>query len=210
MVESLRKSFNLLHTHTMSEEVVSSEPAAASRQESGHVLSKRGALILGLFALVWAWVGASGITSGGATPTLVLVVAVAAAAVAVLLAVRSTPTPANEGPRQLPDGWHRRVGQVNLAQAGAIVVAVAAPLAAGAPSLIPPLVCLIVGVHFFPLTRLFGQPQYRWTAIGLTAVAAAGFITVIAGASQETCRAVVGLSAAVVLWASSLHLTRRG
>ena len=76
--------------------------------------------------------------------------------------------------------------------------------------LIPPVVCLIVGAHFFPLARLFDQPQYWWTGASLSIVAAAGFITLAAGAGAEVSRVVVGLGAAITLWGTSLHVARRG
>ena len=171
---------------------------------------QRGALILALFALLWAVAGASGMTSSGAAATVVRVAAVVMTAVAVLLAVRSGSSSTAQRPRQLPAGWYRRVGLVNVAQAVASVLAVAILIAAGAPMLIPPVVCLIVGAHFFPLARLFDQPQYWWTGASLSIVAAAGFITLAAGAGAEVSRVVVGLGAAITLWGTSLHVARRG
>ena len=92
---------------------------------------QRGALILALFALVWAVAGASGMTSSGAAATVVRVAAVVMTAVAVLLAVRSGSSSTAQRPRQLPAGWYRRVGLVNVAQAVASVLAVAILIAAG-------------------------------------------------------------------------------
>ncbi|CAM5742130.1 hypothetical protein SAFG77S_02013 [Streptomyces afghaniensis] len=37
---------------------------------------------------------------------------------------------------------------------------------------VPAGVALVVGLHFFPLARLYDQWQYRWTAALLTAAAA--------------------------------------
>lgn len=68
----------------------------------------------------------------------------------------------------------------------------------------------IVGLHFFPLARLYDQWQYRWTASLLTVVAVVGILLVVAGFANETVRIVVGLGCAVVLWTSSYHLALRG
>lgn len=176
----------------------------------GRKLRRRGALILALFALVWAAAGASGVASAGGASTLVGAVAVALTAVAVVYAVRSGAPGVVQRPRRLPDQWYRRVGRVNLAQFAGIVVAVAVLAWAGAPAFVPPVVCLIVGAHFFPLARLFDQPQYRWTGAGLTVVAAAGLVGLATGASMEAARAVVGIGAALALWATSVHVARRG
>jgi hypothetical protein len=68
----------------------------------------------------------------------------------------------------------------------------------------------VVGLHFFPLARLFDQWQYRWTAASLTVVAVVGVVVAVAGSTDETVRVVVGAGAAVVLWLSSFHVAVRG
>jgi hypothetical protein len=70
--------------------------------------------------------------------------------------------------------------------------------------LIPAVICLIVGAHFFPLAHVFDQPQFGWTGTALCLVGAVGLVLVPA-VGGEAARAVVGLSAAVTLWVASLY-----
>ncbi|MFD6888629.1 hypothetical protein [Streptomyces sp. NPDC059957] len=171
-------------------------------------LRRRGAIVLASFALVWAFAGGSGIASMPVAVTVGVVAAVLTAG-AVVLAFRGA---AGAPVRQvrLPEKWNRGVGLVNLAEVVAIFAVIAGSNAAGRPELIPAGICLVVGLHFFPLARLYDQWQYKWTAALLTAVAVAGFAAVAAGAAGEPVRVVVGLGAAVVLLGSSLHVAVRG
>lgn len=75
--------------------------------------------------------------------------------------------------------------------------------------LVPPVVCLIVGLHFFPLARLFDQPQHTWTATGLCLAAGAGLVILAVGAGPEASRVVIGLVAAGTLWVTSARLALR-
>ncbi|WP_219417445.1 DUF7010 family protein [Pseudonocardia nigra] len=77
------------------------------------------------------------------------------------------------------------------------------------PELAPPVVALIVGLHFFPLARLFDQPQYTWTAVGLCVAAVAGLVVLVTGPSPEVSRLAVGLGAAGTLLATAWHLALR-
>jgi hypothetical protein len=171
-------------------------------------LRRRGAIVLAVFALVWAFAAGSGIA---AVPVSVAVGVVAAAVTvgAVVTAFRGTTRPVTRTVR-LPEKWNRGVGLVNVAEVAAIFVVIAASNASGHPAFIPVGICLVVGLHFFPLARLFDQGQYTWTAIALTAVSLVGLAVLAAGTTAETTRTVVGLGAAVVLWASSFHVALRG
>ncbi|MGW0991646.1 DUF7010 family protein [Streptomyces sp. NPDC002486] len=110
----------------------------------------------------------------------------------------------------LPPRWARGVGIVNTVELVAVFAVIAASNAADRPEVVPAGIALVVGLHFFPLARLYDQWQYRWTASLLTAVAVAGFVLVAAGFADETVRVVVGVGSAAVLWASSYHLALRG
>lgn len=158
---------------------------------------------MALFALVWAAAGASGTR----VPVVVGAVAVAVTALAVALAVRSGSRPPGR-PRRLPHDWDHGVGTVNVVQVVAIVAAIAILGTAGVPMLVPPVVCVIVGVHFLPLARLFDQPQYRWTGVLLCLVGVGGLLALALGSGPELSRALVGLSAATVLWGTSLVVAR--
>ncbi|MEU3686883.1 DUF7010 family protein [Streptomyces narbonensis] len=171
-------------------------------------LRRRGAIVLAVFGLVWALAGGSGVAAAP-VPVVLGVVAAVVTAGAVVVAFRGTKGPVNRLVR-LPEKWNRGVGLVNGAELLAIFAVIAASNASGRPEFIPVGICLVVGLHFFPLARLFDQPQYTWTAVLLTALALVGLVVLAAGSGAETVRAVVGLGAALVLWGSSFHVAVRG
>ncbi len=173
-------------------------------------LRRRGTAVLSVFALVWAVAAASG--TGSATdvaPLGIEVTAVLLTAVALHLGYRKDAAPS---PRtvDLPANWARGVGIVNTVELVAVFAVIAASNASGRPEAVPAGIALVVGLHFFPLARLYDQWQYRWTAALLTTVAVVGFVLVAAGVTSETVRLVVGLGSAVVLWASAYHVAVRG
>jgi hypothetical protein len=169
-------------------------------------LWRRGVAILAFFGAAWGMVGASGLPT---VPAWGLRIAAVLLAVGALVAA-GRPGPAGDVPRErrLPPRWHRTVGLVNGGQFVVIALVVAVFLALGHPELVPPVVCLVVGAHFFPLARLFDQPQYTWTAAGLCVVAAAGLL-VLATAGPAPSRVVIGVGAAVVLLGTGWHLALR-
>lgn len=190
------------------------QPAPSTADAECRVLTRqlrrRGTLVLSLFALVWAFAGASG--TGSATdvvPVSAEVAAVLVTAVAIYLGHRKDAAPS---PRtvSLPANWARGVGVVNGVEAVAVLAVIAAANGSGRPELIPVGVALVVGLHFFPLARLYDQWQYRWTAALLSAVAVVGFVLTAAGLASESVRTVVGLGCALVLWATAYHLALRG
>ncbi|MFJ6849161.1 hypothetical protein ACIQM3_01280 [Streptomyces sp. NPDC091271] len=171
-------------------------------------LRRRGTAVLSVFAVVWAFAGASGLASSGAA-LAVEIIAVPVTAAALHLAYRKGAAPS---PRlvSLPANWARSVGIVNVAELAAIFAVIAASNASGHPAFIPPAVALVVGLHFVPLARLYDQWQYKGTAALLCAVAVLGFALIAAGLSDGGVRAVVGLGSAVTLWASAYHVAVRG
>lgn len=166
--------------------------------------------MLSVFALVWAFAAASGTGSAtDAAPVSMEAVALVVTAAVIRLGHRKDAAPS---PRtvSLPENWARGVGVVNGVEVLAVLAVIAGSNASGRPELIPVGIALVVGLHFFPLARLYDQWQYRWTAGLLTAVSVVGLVLVVAGASGESVRIVVGLACATVLWASAYHLAVRG
>ncbi|MEV5437774.1 hypothetical protein AB0K80_17425 [Streptomyces sp. NPDC052682] len=173
-------------------------------------LRRRGTLVLSVFALVWAVAAASGTGSAtDAVPVGIEAAAVLVTAGAIYLGYRKGAAPS---PRMvsLPANWARGVGIVNTVELVAVFAVIAASNASGRPELIPVGIALVVGLHFFPLARLYDQWQYRWTAALLTALSVVGLVLVVAGLADESVRVVVGLGCAVVLWGSAYHLAVRG
>jgi hypothetical protein len=172
-------------------------------EELSRTLRRRGALILAVAGLVWVSVGTSGTTATAIGRVATPAVAIAITVAAIVLAIRSGSRPAP--PRRLPDDWLRKAGLVNLGQLVGIAVAVAVLIATGLSALVPAVVCLIFGLHFLPLARLFGQWQYRWTGLLLCLTGVAGIIVYLGGSGRLS-GSVVGIGTAVILWGTSVHV----
>ncbi|AZM59682.1 MULTISPECIES: DUF7010 family protein [unclassified Streptomyces] len=173
-------------------------------------LRRRGTVVLSVFALLWAFTGASGTgTATDVVPVALEVAALLVTAVAIGLGRRKDAAPS---PRtvNLPANWARGVGLVNAAEAVAIAAVIAATAGSGHVRALPAAVALVVGLHFFPLARLYDQRQYRWTGALLSAVALVGLVLTAAGLPGETLRIVVGLGCALVLWGTAYHLALKG
>ena len=162
-----------------------------------------GIVVMALFGAVW-WAVGSGALTGAARG---LALAVGGSVSLLLLAGwwrlrRSLPAEALGGPADTSGS--RRFGAVNAAQWIAIVLVVVVARAVDRPEIIPALVCLVVGAHFFPLAGLFDAPRYRLTGGALVAVAAATLLAVPAlGLPGGAWRAAPCFGAALVLWATS-------
>jgi len=159
-----------------------------------------------VFGLAWALVGVSGLT--GSVPGRV-VGYVLAAIVAMVVAVAALRSPPGGTPRQaLSRNPGRDFVLVNLAQTVLILVAVVVFVRVDRPVLIAPAACVVVGLHFLPLARIFGIPLYVSTGAILLVAGVLGFALFAAGASAVL--VTVGFAAAVTLWGTSLLLPRYG
>ncbi|MFE9725493.1 hypothetical protein ACFYQ5_18300 [Streptomyces sp. NPDC005794] len=174
-------------------------------------LRRRGTVVLSVFALVWAFAGASGLAEAphGGAALAVEIIAAPVTAAAVFLAYRKGAAPS---PRTvvLPENWARSVGVVNVVELAAVFAVIAVSHASGHPTFVPPAIALVVGLHFVPLARLYDQWQYKGTAALMTAVAVLGLALIAAGLPDGSVRAVVGLASAVTLWASAYHVAVKG
>lgn len=163
------------------------------------------------FGLGWAIVGITGLLPGGVVRIAAYALAVAAAGAVVLGAFRfrSRPAVSAGAPRRVSPNAGRYFVLIDAGQAVAIVVAVYGLVKAGVPELIPSVACLVVGLHFLPLARIFDVPLYWWSGALLILVAAGGIAAVAYGAPIGVVLAMVGLPAAAVLWATSLAVACR-
>lgn len=180
---------------------MSAEAVPSSRR-----LRTAGALVTGVFALPWALTGASSLGSPGTARA-----AMVAAAVLTGLAVVSALWPdrgAAARRRRVPPDWQRRFNRIGAVQSAIIPALVVALVVNGQPPLVPAAVCLVVGLHFLPLARVFDQPQFAWTGTALCVVAVAGAALLLAGHPGGAV-GLVGVGAAAVLWTTSLHVSRR-
>jgi hypothetical protein len=122
-------------------------------------------------------------------------------ALGLVRAARRVPhTPGGEG---LPALQRRRFGQVNAVQWLLIAAVGIGCGVGGVPVLIMPLVAIVVGLHFFPLARVFAEPRMVAPGAVLTAVGVAGFAARAAGATPGTVFTIVGVGCALTLWSTA-------
>jgi hypothetical protein len=162
-----------------------------------------GVVALAAFALGWTALGVTTLPAAGAASVLVvsstLSVVVVLGAVRVFLQAAASRSRSAAGYR--PGGARLVAAVVGAEVVGVILVARVLPLT-GHRDVVPVAVCLVVGVHFFPLARLFHVPLYHRTGVALCAVVAATAPLVVLTGRTEMWTLVPGLGAA-----SSLHLT---
>ncbi|MFE7313510.1 hypothetical protein ACFU7T_10425 [Streptomyces sp. NPDC057555] len=158
-------------------------------------MPKSGVGFLVWFGLGWWLLGTSAFA--GAT-RLILIVAGCAGALALHVTARRF-LPAPEGD-SLPADRRRRFRQVNVVQWLLIAVVVMGCVSAGVPVLVPPLVAVVVGLHFLPLVAVFEQPRFQVPAALLVAAGAAGGAVWLAGGPDDAVRLVVGCLCALSLW----------
>ncbi|MEU9217646.1 hypothetical protein AB0D47_14025 [Streptomyces sp. NPDC048376] len=160
---------------------------------------KSGVGFLALFGLGW-WLLATSAFDG--TARLVEVVAGGAVTVGLMLAARRLLPSSTGGP--FPADRRRRFHQINGLQ-WLLIAAIAVVCArAGTPVLVPPLVAIVVGLHFLPLAAVFEQPRLRVPAALLVAAGASGLVVWLTDGPDETVRLVVGLVSALSLWGTAV------
>jgi hypothetical protein len=80
---------------------------------------------------------------------------------------------------------------------------------------IAPATALIVGIHFFPLSRLFRVPVFSITGVLLSVLALVALIALllglpIAGSSPYNWSLFVGIGTTLVLWLTAIYITQFG
>ncbi|SDR83293.1 hypothetical protein [Actinopolymorpha singaporensis] len=78
----------------------------------------------------------------------------------------------------------------------------------GRPEVIAPVVCLGVGIHFFPVCRLFAVPLYDATGLALCAIAVATAIAAPLSGNAALWTLLPGVGAAITLYATGALLLR--
>lgn len=160
-------------------------------------------MILTFFGVAWWFVGT--VTLEGATRVAVLAVGLALAAALLVVAMRRLGT---AGEKEAYERAYRTLVWSNVAQGFGIMAVIVLGNVTGQQGWIPALIAIVVGVHFFPLSRAFGHPEYRGTAVGLIAVGAIGCVAAIAGLSVPAVLTLVGLLAACALWTTTIRHLR--
>lgn len=164
-----------------------------------------GAINMAIFGAVWTAAGSGGLA--GASGVILLVVGWSIAAVlgvgALWLRRGARAFPDDVSPQAQADQRNRlRIfNSVFVLEFAAIAIAVFALLQFGMGSLIPSVVTLIVGIHFFPLARLFKVRAYHLTGALLCTLALTSLL-LAPGARL----AVVGMGSATTLFATAAYL----
>ncbi|MFJ9174988.1 hypothetical protein [Streptomyces sp. NPDC102360] len=152
-----------------------------------------------LFGLGW-WLLATSAFDGPVR--FVAIVVGCVVALGLMLAARRFLPPSAGGP--FPADRRRRFAQINAAQWLLIVVIAMVCNRAGVPVIIPPLIAMVVGVHFLPLAAVFEQSRLRVPAALLIVAGVAGLAVWLTSGPDETVRLVVGLISALCLWGMAL------
>ena len=182
---------------------VRSTPVQAGREAT--VGTATGVLNMAFFGAVWTVAGSGGIE--GATGVIVLIIGWAIALALCVGSVRlrrvAKGLPRNDSPQAQDRQKHnlRRFNLVFGLEFVAIVVAVFLLIRLGSGSLIPSVVALIVGIHFFPLATLFEVKVYHLTGAVLCALALATILFV-----PESRLALVGVGSAATLFVTSAYM----
>ncbi|WP_433126417.1 hypothetical protein ACQPWW_27045 [Micromonospora sp. CA-240977] len=163
-----------------------SDLVTANRRQAGLT-----ALYLGVFAMVWFSVPAA----EQPLRALLVVGSIVALLTAVLGGVLAARLRGVGSPRdRAADRPYLLIVVAEFAAAG---LGAAVLVAADWTEYVPVLVCLVVGLHFFPLAPLLRDPLLRPLGGALCLVAAAGLVTGLA--SAVSAGLVVGVGAGVLL-----------
>ena len=171
---------------------------------TGSGMRNVGILFLLGFGLIWFLVGIANLGLSW-PPTVGLSLAYLGSGMITASLLRRFVRSTKVAPMQPEDAWQRRFNRVGLFQALAILLAVVLLVSTSLPQLIPAVVCLIVGAHFFPLANIFNIALYRITATVLCITAVAGLAVAVAE-GLEMSQTLVGVGAALILWFTAIAL----
>lgn len=160
---------------------------------------KSGVGFLALFGLGWWLLGTSGF-DGSARPAGIMGGCVVT--LGLMLAARRFLPASAGGP--FPADRRRRFNQINGLQWLLIVVIAVVCARAAVPVLIPPLVAIVVGLHFLPLAAVFEQPRLRVPAALLAGAGTAGVAVWSTNGPDTLVRLVVGVICALSLWGTAI------
>jgi len=168
-----------------------------------------GMIVLGWFGLAWAGWGLSGdFPPAVEVPVLVVAFLVFAALIAgaVGLFRRARTLPPGDLEIGRAVGW--RFGLVVAAEFAGLAVIARVLAVTHLTELIPAIVCLGVGIHFFPLARLFHVPIYVRTGAALCAIAVLTAVLAPLLGVPVLWTALPGFAAAVTLDVTAALLPR--
>jgi hypothetical protein len=173
-----------------------------------------GITVLSLFGLAWTVV--LPFLSSASTPVAVAAMGAATLwAGGLLLACRRRDFTAAEAnaaaASELSASQRQRIFVItNVVQAVVFSVAISICIATGRVGWIPLIAALVVGVHFVPLARAFGEASFRWAGAVLAVLGGAGLLLVAVGTTTpEGAVTVTASGSAIALLATATALLGR-
>ncbi|WP_380175778.1 hypothetical protein ACFEMC_09545 [Kineococcus sp. DHX-1] len=172
-----------------------------------------GLLLMAVFTAAWSantlgtWPGAVG--------TVVTALSVLVGVWFVVTAVRLVRVRGRASTSTTPEEerWRKRsgiaFGWVFTLEAVLIVVAANVLSAVGRPDLVLPAIALVVGLHFYPMARIFRRRVDTWLATVLSAVGLAGLLALLlTSTDRNTVWGLVACGAALTTGAYGVYFTR--
>ncbi|OBZ17598.1 MULTISPECIES: hypothetical protein [Bacillales] len=178
-----------------------------------------GVIFMALFGTLWAYTGVMGLQGWGTAWLLIIAVAIGVSLlVGAGALIRASKKLANQGSKSDSGFGKPNKKTFNLifaAEGVAIFIAVAICNMMNHSELIPILIAIIVGVHFFPLAPLFRVKLYYITGSLLCLLAVGTWLfapeTLTAGDHQILAyMSIVGLGSALILWGTGLAVWLMG
>jgi hypothetical protein len=173
-----------------------------------------GITVLCLFGVAWTLVLIP-LSSASTTAALAAMVAASLWAGGLLLACRRRDFTAAEAAgaaaSDLTAAQRQRVFVVtNVVQAVVFSVAISVCIATARVGWIPLVAALVVGVHFVPLARAFGEVSFRWAGAVLAVLGGSGLILVPAGTTTPRMAVTItAMGSSIALLAAATALLRR-
>jgi hypothetical protein len=168
-----------------------------------------GVIFMALFGTLWAYTGVMGLQSRGTAWLLIIAVVIGGSllfgAGSLIRASRKLTNQGSKSDARFSKPIKVKFNLIFAAEGIAIFIAVAVCNAIGRSELIPILIAIIVGVHFFPLAPLFQVKLYyiTGTLLCLLAVYTWLFVTALENQIQAN-MSIVGIGSAFILWGTGL------
>ncbi|WP_051251225.1 DUF7010 family protein [Paenibacillus harenae] len=178
-----------------------------------------GVFFMAVFGTLWAYTGIMGLQGWGLPLLLIAAVAIGAAlvfgGVYLIRSSRALPVQSAEADPRFGNRTRFRFNVIFAAEGIAIAIAIAICNAVRHTELIPLIIAIIVGVHFFPLAPLFKVGLYHVTGALLCLLSIVTWVFVpekvlLEGHEILTYMTVVGLGSALILWATGLSIWLMG
>lgn len=176
------------------------QPASARNPQGSGV----GAAICAGFAALWAVTG----TRGWPAPFAEVIYAIAFLVTALLLAgcvqlvsrARHLPRRSDPAAARRRTGWFLLVVLLEIVAINVIVLTLAMH---HLDAYQMPAIALVVGLHFFPLARVFAMPHYVLTGAVMTAASIGGIALLVIGSDARLCNTGVDFACAAILWTTA-------